>query len=47
MNITRHSVNFRQAVYGLFGIGHDLTHLMTEEDSALAEKTAGERWLLP
>lgn len=36
MKNSRHSINFRQAVYELFGIGQDLSHLLSEEDRSLA-----------
>ena len=35
--LTRRSINFRQALYELFGIGKDLTGLMTEEDKSFEE----------
>lgn len=48
--LTRHSVNFRQAVYELFGIGKDLSNFVTEEDRAFEEWYRGRdnvfnRWI--
>lgn len=38
MKNSRHSINFRQALFELFGIGYDLTHLVLEEDRTLANE---------